>query len=227
MSRQGERDKPYKQQGVFTCNKTKSERLVTDPIPRRNRRIYMKKTLLMLWICLALPASSLASETNMSVIDFDSSQETEQWWPVNDGVMGGRSSGGPTFEDGHMIFSGIINTNGGGFSSLRRQLSTGDLKDVQSVKLRLKSDGRAYKLRFRTNVTWRGRRIAFQKEIPASKTGEWETVTLTLDNMKASLFGRRLRGAKFVPGDAIETGVIIADGQDGPFRLEIDWMKFE
>jgi len=166
------------------------------------------------------------SEAQDQMMDFNSAEDTREWWPVNDGVMGGRSSGGPTFEGGKLIFSGIINTNGGGFSSLRRSLRPDDLANVTSVTLRLKSDGRFYKLRFRTNVAYRGRLIAFQKPIPATNSGEWETVTLTLDNMDASLFGRRIMGADFIPADAIETGIILADGQDGPFRLEVDWIKF-
>ena len=160
-------------------------------------------------------------------IDFTSQAETGLWRAVNDGVMGGRSSGGPHFEAGNLIFSGTINTNGGGFSSIRRPVQDGEMNGAQKVTLRVKSDGRAYRLRFRTNVTYRGRRIAFQKPISVSRAGEWDTVTVTLDNMRASLFGRSIRGAKFVPGDVVETGIILADGQDGPFRLEVDWIKVE
>ncbi len=149
------------------------------------------------------------------------------WRAVNDGVMGGRSSGGPTFENGHMVFSGVINTNGGGFSSIRRPVQSWEFQDARRVTMRIKSDGRAYRLRFRTDVTWRGRRIAFQKPIPVTQAGEWETVTVTLDNMRASLFGRTVRGAEFDPNAILETGVILADGQDGPFKLEIAWMKVE
>ncbi len=160
-------------------------------------------------------------------IDFETPGETRQWWPVNDGVMGGRSSGGPSFEDGNLVFSGVINTNGGGFSSIRRPVQSGDLSGITAVTLRVKSDGRGYRLRFRTDVTYRGRRIAFQKPLPATTPGEWETITISFDNMGASLFGRTVRGARFASDDVIETGFILADGQDGPFRLEVDWLRFE
>lgn len=168
-----------------------------------------------------------ADDNVIAAIDFKNPQETRQWYPVNDGVMGGRSSGGPDFRNGHLIFAGSINTNGGGFSSIRREISAGDMRGVTAVAMRVKSDGRAYRLRFRTDVTWRGRRIAFQKAIPQTRSGQWETVTLSLDNMRASLFGRTVRGAKFAAEDIIETGFILADGQDGPFRLEVDWIAFK
>lgn len=161
------------------------------------------------------------------IIDFQNRSEMNLWRAVNDGVMGGRSSGGPDFQNGQLIFSGNINTNGGGFSSIRRSVQNGAMTGAKSVTLRVKSDGRAYRLRFRTDVSWRGRRIAFQKPIPVTQSGEWETVTVTLDSMRASLFGRSVRGAKFVPADVVETGVILADGYDGPFRLEIDWMRVD
>ncbi len=161
-------------------------------------------------------------------INFESPYEKRLWVPINDGVMGGRSSGGPSFEDGNLIFSGVINTNGGGFSSIRRPVQGEDFEGAERVILRVRSDGREYKLRFRTNMTYRGRPIAFQKPIPATGIGKWETVTVDLtEDIRASLFGRRLMGAEFVPGNATETGIILADGQDGPFRLEVDWMKVE
>ena len=160
-------------------------------------------------------------------IDFQQEEERRLWWPVNDGVMGGRSTGGPDYLDDQLVFSGVINTNGGGFSSIRRPVNRGDMAGVKAVTMRIKSDGRAYRLRFRTNVTYRGRRVAFQKPIVSETTGQWETVTVELENMRASLFGRRLMGAKFKSADIMEMGFILADGQDGAFRLEVDWISFE
>ena len=52
----------------------------------------------------------------MMRVSFDTPDSHSFWQPVNDGVMGGRSSGGPRFEDDRMIFQGVINTNGGGLS---------------------------------------------------------------------------------------------------------------
>ena len=38
---------------------------------------------------------------------------------------------------------------------------------------------------------------------------------------RASLFGRPVRGARFEPEKSEELGIIIADGTDGPFTLEV------
>jgi hypothetical protein len=95
-------------------------------------------------------------------IDFDTSAEIRAWRAVNDGVMGGLSSGGPRFDNGQMIFQGVINTNGGGFSSVRSSVPRGALSKSSGIKLRVRTDGRNYKLTLRSSAAWRGRRVSFQ-----------------------------------------------------------------
>jgi hypothetical protein len=46
--------------------------------------------------------------------------DQSKWLVQVDGVMGGRSSGSASFQNGAMVFSGSINLNGGGFSSVRK-----------------------------------------------------------------------------------------------------------
>ncbi|MDB2437992.1 CIA30 family protein [Hellea sp.] len=169
-------------------------------------------------------ACAKAQECNMYV-KFETAQETGQWRAVNDGVMGGKSSGGPRFENGNMIFEGVINTNGGGFSSLRSPVDKGDLKDASAMTLRVKSDGRAYKLTFRTDMTYRGRLISFQAPIPQTPKGEWAEISVPFSDLSGSIFGRSLQGAKFDRAQVQEMGIILADDQDGPFQLEVDWMR--
>jgi len=155
---------------------------------------------------------------------FETSAEARVWRAVNDGVMGGLSLGGARFENGHMIFEGIINTNGGGFSSVRSSMKPGALTTADGFKLRVKSDGREYKLNLRSDATWRGRRISFQAPIPRTKSGEWAEVTVLFFELQGSLFGRAVRGAIFNKEEVIELGIILADGKDGPFLLEVDWI---
>lgn len=158
-------------------------------------------------------------------IIFENPTERQGWRAVNDGVMGGKSLGGPRFENDHMLFEGVINTNGGGFSSIRKDITPGSLKDASGLKLRTKPDGRNYKLTFRTDARHRGRLISFQGAIPQSKAGQWSDVTVSFDDLTASLFGQPVKGKAFDNAAVQEIGIIIADGQDGPFRLEVDWIK--
>ena len=158
-------------------------------------------------------------------MNFDTTEEAPQWYAVNDGVMGGLSSGGPRFDKGVMVFEGVINTNGGGFSSLRSAVQEGALAEAEGIKLRVRSDGRTYKLTLRSNSVWRGRRVSFQAPIPQSTLGEWAEVMVPFSELRGTIFGRNVRGAIFDKSAVVELGIILADGQDGPFRLDVDWVK--
>jgi hypothetical protein len=174
------------------------------------------------------PSSAFAQPAQQECtmrLDFTDDALTAKWRPVNDGVMGGRSSGGPEFQNGLMVFRGVINTNGGGFSSVRMPMDPGQLSDAAGLKLRVKSDGRRYKVTMRTNVNYRGRSISFQAEIPATNVEEWADVSVSFDELSASLFGRPVMGAAFDKTAVTELGIIIADGKDGPFRLQVETIQ--
>ena len=157
-------------------------------------------------------------------MNFETSSETQAWRAVNDGVMGGLSSGGPRFENGHMVFQGVINTNGGGFSSVRSSVPEGALSNASGINLRVRSDGRDYKLTLRSSAAWRGRRVSFQAPIPRSEVGEWAEVSVPFSELQGTIFGRNVRGARFDKDAVFELGIILADGKDGPFRLDVDWI---
>ena len=156
---------------------------------------------------------------------FNTQNSVDAWRVINDGVMGGRSFGGPKFADGVMVFKGHINTNGGGFSSIRLEVEAGLLTQAESLSLRIKSDGRAYKMSFRSDARHRGRPVSFQAPIPQTEAGQWREVRVPLSGLRASLFGQSVDGASFDTSKIWEIGFIIADGQDGPFRLEIESFK--
>jgi len=83
----------------------------------------------------ASPAFATINECPMK-IDFTSADDVRAWRAVNDGVMGGLSSGGPDYEEDAMVFKGVINTNGGGFSSLRAGARPGALSDATGMRMR-------------------------------------------------------------------------------------------
>jgi len=176
-----------------------------------------------IWM-MSVPAAAMQVKACDMYMNFETSSEARQWRAINDGVMGGRSLGGPRFENGQMVFQGVINTNGGGFSSIRSPVRSGALAEASGMKLRLRSDGRAYKLNLRSNASWRGRRVSFQAAIPRTNVGEWAEVVVPFSELRGTMFGRRVRGAVFDKSAVVEMGIILADGQDGPFRLDVDWI---
>ena len=165
-------------------------------------------------------AASATSPCGMT-LDFSEETEVSQWRTVLDGVMGGRSSGARYAEDDHMVFRGVINTNGGGFSSIRRSMVPGQMAGAENLRLRVKSDGRAYKLSFRTSENRYRRPVSYQIPIPQTPPGEWTTITAPLRDFNTTIFGRRVKADPFDASDVREMGIILADGIDGPFRIEV------
>ena len=145
--------------------------------------------------------------------------DVKAWRSVNDGVMGGRSSGGVKFSENHMVFEGVINTNGGGFSSIRRQVDSNALAQASALKFLVNSDGRTYKATIRTNAAFGWRQVSFQAPLPVTTPGQWEEVFVPYDKLIPSIFGRPVKGVKFESAKIQSIGIIIADGRDGPFAL--------
>ena len=167
------------------------------------------------------PITPTSQEPCAMNIDFSNPDAVSPWQIVNDGVMGGLSQGTRFAEDAHMVFRGVINTNGGGFSSLRRRMSPGDLSGATGITLRVRGDGRDYKLTFRTSERWRGRSVSYQASIPSMTPGDWADVTVPFADMRTSVFGRTVRANPFDQSDVREMGIILADGIDGPFHLDV------
>lgn len=180
--------------------------------------------------CLIFAGASLMPEPAAAdvcplTIKMETAEMVAMWRSVNDGVMGGLSSGGPRFAKDHMSFAGVINTNGGGFSSIRAQVARGAFEDMTGLKLRVKSDGRIYKATFRTDARVGWREVSFQAPLPVKSPGQWEDVIIDFSDLAPSVFGRPVRGAEFNPMRVQSVGIILADGQDGPFRLGIAEMS--
>ncbi|MEM6277816.1 MAG: CIA30 family protein, partial [Pseudomonadota bacterium] len=138
---------------------------------------------------------------------------------------GGRSSGGPDFDGKAMVFSGVINTNGGGFSSVRRGVEPGALSGTDGLMLRVKTDGRAYRVTIRTAERFRGRSVSYNADIEAGEGGEWVEAYVPFDAFSTSVFGRSVPAAPLDPETVWSVGIILGDGKDGPFEMQAEWIK--
>lgn len=174
---------------------------------------------------MALIAGALMhpAEDCRTIADFGDPAEAARWYVVNDGVMGGRSRGGLERQGSALLFAGDINTDGGGFSSIRRDFDAGLLTGTRSIQVLMKSDGRDYQLTLRSDATWRGRPIAFRAPLTFDARGPdgWRKATVSYDMLEPSLFGRRVPAPDFDPAMADSIGLIIADGKDGPFKAVV------
>jgi len=158
------------------------------------------------------------------LIDFQHADEASRWRAINDAVMGGISEGHLQAEDGVGAFSGEISLeNNGGFASVRREPEAFDLGGQAGLVLHVRGDGRRYQLRLHTDQLFDGAayRALFQPPV-----GEWQHVALPWDAFEAVFRGRRLDDAPSLDPAAIQqVGLMLADRQAGPFRLEVAWLE--
>ena len=161
------------------------------------------------------------------LVTFANSPIEPDWIAVNDGVMGGRSSGGPTVVDGMLSFRGELSlANNGGFSSVRSVDRTFDLSDVVAVVLRVRGDGRRYQLRLATEARYRGMAVSYGAGFDTIN-GEWITVRLPLAQLEPSVRGTSLQGPPLDGAHVQEIGLLIADKREGAFSLDVDWIGVE
>ena len=74
--------------------------------------------ILFFLLLMGATSDSTGSDSGSPVYRFN--ENTLPWRSINDGVMGGLSSGGMRLEDGIAVFSGTLSLeNNGGFSSVR------------------------------------------------------------------------------------------------------------
>lgn len=146
------------------------------------------------------------------------------WRSINDGVMGGLSSGRMWLEDDVAVFGGTLSLeNNGGFSSIRSIPAEHSLAGKEGLLLRVRGDGRTYGLRLRTNDRFDG--PSYQAALP-TRNGEWTEVRIPFDTFKAVYRGRNVPRYPELSPEKIRTfGLIIADKQPGDFRLELDWIQ--
>ncbi len=166
--------------------------------------------------------------TVMRLDDFADPQVNARWRMVNDDVMGGRSEGDVAFDQGVMTFSGSINTNGGGFSSVRRSLEPGMLSRTQTIRLRLKIDGRPYRLLLEDDLPERRRSVIHRQDMvfdPAVPHGEWQTVDVNLDRLTPTHHGDPINAQPLDKSRAVRLGLMLNDTHDGPFELQSDWIE--
>ena len=152
--------------------------------------------------------------------------DTGQWFIVNDGVMGGRSDGGGFIDESILRFEGEVVTAGGGFTSARLRLDGDELLDSSRIEMRVRPDGRTYGLTLEDAAAFQGRLVSHRADFeigPVDDDG-WAIASVDYEDLVPSVFGLLVDAPMFDPSTAREFGIIIADGIDGEFALDIDWI---
>ena len=175
----------------------------------------------LLFITLLI-ATSMQAQT---VFKFSTNAQLNNWYVVNDGVMGGRSEGSMRQDkEGHGIFAGSISLeNNGGFSSVRYRLpELMNIKGATMVVLKIKGDGKNYQFRVTDQI-----RKRYSYITTFSTNGAWQEIVIPLNSFTPSFRGRSLNLPNFNADILEEITFLIANKKAEDFELLIDSITLE
>jgi NADH dehydrogenase [ubiquinone] 1 alpha subcomplex assembly factor 1 len=159
------------------------------------------------------------------IFDFSLPGDEKRWEIMTDEVMGGISQSQISITSNKTaIFRGKVSLkNYGGFASIRTQTKDYRLDGYTGLSIRVKGDGKKYRLRLRTDDEFEG--IAYQASF-TTQSEKWIIVHLPFSKFIPVFRGHVVSEApKLEPGHIRRIGFMIADKQEGIFTLEIDWVK--
>ena len=162
------------------------------------------------------------SHKPLVLFNFPENVNLQDWYILDDVVMGGRSQG--TFglnEEGHGVFAGEVSLeNYGGFSSVRFITGAKEIDRFEQVVFRIRGDKKRYQLRLKTN-----REDAHSFIQNFETNGEWQTVSLDLASFYPTYRGRTLDMPNY-PGVLLsELSFLISNKRAESFQLELEWME--
>jgi monofunctional biosynthetic peptidoglycan transglycosylase len=179
---------------------------------------------MLAWACLTLTMNAETASDKI-LFDFTTATPSPAWQVVNDDVMGGVSTSRfQVLTNSSAIFSGVVSLeNNGGFASVRSSPARQNLTGLDAFLVRVCGDGLRYKFTVRTET---GFDTPVYQLTFTTKRGEWEELRLPFKDFVPTFRGRVLSDVPPLnPAKVSSLGVLISDKQEGPFRLEMAWIK--
>jgi len=180
--------------------------------------------ILIPFIMLAAGMTNQTTSKDTIIIDFSHEADYENWRIVNDGVMGGISQSVMLAGDSATaIFQGNVSLeNNGGFASVRMMSREFNLDGYEGIEIRVRGDGKKYQFRIRVDNRFDG--ISYRHIFETNK-GQWMLIRLPFSDFVPTFRGRILDEDPLSPDQIQQVGFLIADKQEGNFKLDIDWIK--
>lgn len=170
---------------------------------------------------MSLLMSLLTAHFN-TVFDFKKESSLEDWYIVNDDVMGGISTSQLVYvEEGYASFSGVVSLeNNGGFASVRYYTNGSQVQQKRKAVLKVKGDGKRYQFRIKTNSQdWYSYITYFETN------GEWQEITIDLDELYPTFRGGKLDAGNFADDSFEEFSILIANYKEEEFEILIESLK--
>ena len=167
----------------------------------------------------------MSTTSGQMILDFSDVRAFSSWQAVDDRIMGGRSRSRPHYvESVGLRFAGTVSlANHGGFASIRSPSGQWDLSSCAGLHLRLRGDGKRYKLSLRTDLFFDG--ISYQTAF-GTERDHWQEISLPFTAFSATHHGVRLTtGAPLDTRCITSFGLFVSGRQEGAFQLDLAWMK--
>ncbi|MDC7998133.1 CIA30 family protein [Gilvibacter sediminis] len=164
--------------------------------------------------------------TQPLLIDFGTQGNNQEWFALNDGVMGGMSSGNLNYTPTSFIFEGQVSLeNNGGFASARGPFEAMDLSRFSTVIIKYRSTGMDFALTLNNSRLWY--RPNYKASLPETD-GQWKTISLDLNDFKEYRVGKATGNAisPQVLKKIIRLGLISDEKRAGIYSIEVDFIKF-
>jgi monofunctional biosynthetic peptidoglycan transglycosylase len=162
--------------------------------------------------------------TSRRLFDFADPARVGAFAPIDDVVMGGRSSSRVVAEAGGLVFTGEVSlAQGGGFASIRSRPERLGVAGHDGLVLRLRGDGHRYKV----NLGHEGALDGLTWQAPFDTVaGAWRALVLPFAGFAPRFRGTpRPEAGPVDPARLNTIGFLISDRQAGPFRLEVAWVS--
>jgi monofunctional biosynthetic peptidoglycan transglycosylase len=136
---------------------------------------------------------------------------------INDGVMGGLSRSELRRTATGLLFEGEVSlANGGGFASFRVPLCLPP--DATALEVAFRGDDKRYRFVLRTDEG--GRAVQYQAPLVAPRA--WTTLRFVAADFVARVRGRPVVAPPLRLPEVRAFGLLISEGQCGPFRVELE-----
>ena len=165
-----------------------------------------------------------SEESTITVFDFNSNADISSWQIVNDDVMGEISTSSFGLNsDENGVFKGNVSTdNYGGFASVRYTFKPINVRKMNSLKVRIKGDGKEYQFRIKHNAS---DYYSYIKSF--STSGKWQTIELKLGDFYPGFRGRKLDLPNFNKNAIEQISILIANKKSESFEIEIDKIELK
>ncbi len=163
--------------------------------------------------------TTITMNAQLLIYDFTQNNKSDDWYIVDDRVMGGVSQGLMSVNQaGFGVFQGVVSTaNYGGFSSVRHAFKPISVSNYKTIVVKLKGDGKPYQCRIKPSAN------TYYSYIYTFETsGDWQTIEIPLREMFPSFRGRKLDLPNFDQDVIAEIAFLIGNKKNESFQLLIE-----